>query len=43
MSDLFHEKVSLSYIERVFVIKQPHHHTFQILTKRAERMVAFLA
>jgi len=42
MSDLFHEKVSFSYIERVFdVIKQAHHHTFQILTKRAERMAAF--
>ena len=26
MSDLFHEKVSFSYIERVFdVIKQAHH------------------
>ena len=42
MSDLFHEKVSFRYIERVFdVIKQAHHHTFQILTKRAERMAAF--
>jgi protein gp37 len=42
MSDLFREKVSFSYIERVFdVIKQAHHHTFQILTKRAERMPAF--
>jgi len=42
MSDLFHEKVSFSYIERVFdVIKQAHHPTFQILTKRAERLAAF--
>ena len=42
MSDLFHEKVSFSYIERVFdVIKQAHRHTSQILTKRAERMAAF--
>jgi len=42
MSDLFHEKVPFGYIERVFdVIQQAHHHTFQILTKRAERMAAF--
>jgi len=42
MSELFHEKVSISYIERVFdVIKQAHHHTVEILTKRAERMAAF--
>ena len=33
MSDLFHGKVSFSYVERVFnVIKQAHHHMFQILT-----------
>jgi protein gp37 len=42
MSDLFHEKVSFSHIKRVFdVIKQAHHHTFQILTQRAERTAAF--
>ena len=42
MFDLFHEKVSFSYVERVFdVLKQAHHHTFQILTKRAEPMAAF--
>ena len=42
MSDSFHEMVSFSYIERVFdVIEQAHHHSFQILTKRAVRMAAF--
>ena len=33
MSDLFHGKVSFSYVERVFnIIKHAHHHMFQILT-----------
>lgn len=42
MSDLFHEEVPFEYIERVFqVIKEAPHHTFQILTKRPERMVEF--
>jgi len=39
MSELFQEKVSFSWV--FDVIKQAHHHTFQILTKRAERMAAF--
>jgi protein gp37 len=43
MSDLFHEDVPTEYIEKVFdVIQRAHWHTFQILTKRAERMAAFL-
>lgn len=42
MSDLFHEKVPFSYIEQVFdVMKRAQQHTFQILTKRAERMATF--
>lgn len=42
MSDLFHEKVPYEYNARVFdVMKQAHQHTFQVLTKRAERMAAF--
>ena len=41
MSDLFHELVPLSFIERVFtVMGMAEHHTFQILTKRHERMAA---
>lgn len=42
MSDLFHKSVPDSYIERVFdVIARCPHHTFQVLTKRAERLAAF--
>jgi len=39
MSDLFHEDVPFSYIERVFdVMGEASHHTFQILTKRHKRL-----
>ena len=39
MSDLFHEDVPFSFIERVFaVMGEANHHTFQILTKRHERL-----
>jgi protein gp37 len=39
MSDLFHEKISLKFIARVFeVMRQAQHHTFQVLTKRAGRL-----
>jgi protein gp37 len=39
MSDLFHERIPDAYIERVFeVMGQAHWHTFQILTKRHERL-----
>ncbi len=42
MSDLFHEKVPFDYVESVFqVMAQAHWHTFQVLTKRAERMRDF--
>ncbi|HHG86381.1 MAG TPA: DUF5131 family protein, partial [Bacteroidetes bacterium] len=35
MSDLFHEDVPESFIQRVFaVMRQAHWHTFQVLTKR---------
>lgn len=39
MSDLFHEQVPLEFIERVFAVmgKAPRH-TFQILTKRHDRL-----
>jgi protein gp37 len=40
MSDLFHKDVPFEFIERVFdVMKQAHWHQFQVLTKRAERVV----
>src|SRR3990170_1625611 len=39
MSDLFHEGIPVEYIRDVFkVMKKAHWHTFQILTKRSERM-----
>jgi protein gp37 len=39
MSDLFHDAVPLDFIRRVFdVMKDTPHHTYQILTKRAERL-----
>jgi protein gp37 len=41
MSDLFHERVPLEYIQQVFrVMAEAQHHTFQILTKRHVRLAA---
>ena len=43
MSDLFHEAVPDAFINRVFaVMTLTPHHTFQVLTKRAERMSTYL-
>lgn len=42
--DLFHELVPDAWIDRVFAMMlTAHWHTFQVLTKRAERMRAYLA
>ncbi len=39
MSDLFHEKVPLEFIERVFdTMRASPQHTFQVLTKRSRRL-----
>ncbi len=39
MSDLFHDDVPESFIQRVFdVMRRCPHHTFQILTKRSQRL-----
>jgi len=44
MSGVFHEEVPFSYIDRIFdVIRHSPQHTFQILTKRAIRMVQYCA
>lgn len=42
MSDLFHERVPVDYIDKVFatIAKTPQHQ-YQILTKRAERMASY--
>lgn len=40
MSDLFHERVPLSFIQKVFeVMSLARHHTFQVLTKRSDRLL----
>jgi protein gp37 len=42
MSDLFHEAVPLTFIQRVFsVMKRCPQHTFQVLTKRPETAAAY--
>ena len=39
MSDLFHEEIPAEYIARVFeVMVQARQHTFQVLTKREDRL-----
>lgn len=44
MSDLFHDDVPLDFIAKVWlVMKQTPRHTYQILTKRPERMAEVLA
>ncbi len=40
MSDLFHEKIPLDFIQKAFnVMNNNPHHVFQVLTKRAERLL----
>ena len=40
MSDLFHKDVSLAFIKKIFkVMGKAHWHTFQILTKRSDRLL----
>ncbi len=40
MSDLFHEQIPLSFIRQVFrVMNDNPNHVFQVLTKRAERLL----
>ena len=43
-SDLFHEDVPFEFVDRVWaVMALCPHHTFQVLTKRPERMAEYLA
>ena len=40
MSDLFHEKVPLRFIRKVFdIMRRASQHRFQVLTKRSERLL----
>lgn len=42
MSDLFHQDVPFDFIDKVFdIIRTTPQHTYQILTKRAERMAEY--
>jgi len=42
MSDLFHEEIPFDYIDKVLcVVENTPQHTYQILTKRAERMAEY--
>jgi len=39
MSDLFHEQIPFDFIKRIFLtMERTSHHTYQVLTKRAERL-----
>ena len=41
MSDLFHESVSLSFIQTIFrTMRKANWHIFQVLTKRSERLLS---
>ncbi|MGO9118133.1 MAG: DUF5131 family protein [Desulfomonilaceae bacterium] len=40
MSDLFHEELPVDFIQEVFhVMSRASHHTFQVLTKRSQRLL----
>jgi len=44
MSDLFHKDMPEDYLDKIFeVIKQTPHHTYQILTKRADKMLNYFS
>lgn len=44
MSDLFHEKVNFEIVEQIFtIVQQTPQHQYQILTKRATRMVEYFS
>ena len=43
MTDLFHEDVPFGFIDQIWeAMRQAHQHTFQVLTKRPERMRLYL-
>ena len=43
MSDLFHERIPFNYIDQVFAVMQASpQHTFQVLTKRADRIARYM-
>jgi protein gp37 len=44
MSDIFHEKMPVEYLDKIFeVIENTPQHTYQVLTKRADKMYNYLS
>lgn len=44
MSDIFHEEMPTSYLDKIFsVIEETPQHTYQLLTKRADKMYEYLS
>jgi protein gp37 len=44
MSDIFHEEMPFDYLDKIFeVVEKTPHHTYQILTKRAEKMYQYFS
>jgi len=44
MSDIFHKDIPEDYLNKIFnVIQETPYHTYQILTKRADRMLRYLS
>lgn len=44
MSDLFHHKVPMEFVQEIFAtMRETPRHTYQILTKRAESLSAALS
>lgn len=42
MSDLFHDRVPVAFVDQVFdVMRRAEQHTFQVLTKRAKRLADY--
>lgn len=44
MSDIFHKDMPVDYLDKIFdVIENTPHHTYQVLTKRADRMEEYFS
>ena len=44
MSDIFHEEMPEDYLDQIFdVIEDTPHHTYQVLTKRADKMKEYFS
>jgi|GEM_PF-1254519 protein gp37 len=44
MSDLFHDEIPFDYVKQVFdIMNKEKHHIFQVVTKRAEKMLEIVS